>query len=267
MNPITYFLLTLFGGPFGIHKFATGKKGMGILYLCTAGLYGIGWIIDIVVAFKNIFSSTITKAPDSVTYESSSTNSTEKVVSNICNVNIKDFDKYKKCFIAFDLETTGLNAKNDRIIELSAVIFRDFVPCERFSSLINPQIPIPASASKINHIYDKDVLNAPLEKDCIKSFCEFIGKNCLNGKIALVAHNAPFDSKFLSIALNKCGIENKITYLDTLRIARNSNLGLTNNKLGTLAKHFKIEQHSAHRAEDDARVCGEIFVKLLQLQK
>ena len=46
MNPLADLLITVFLGPFGIHKFLKGKTGMGILYLCTAGLFGIGWLFD-----------------------------------------------------------------------------------------------------------------------------------------------------------------------------------------------------------------------------
>jgi len=61
MNPVLYLLLTLFGGYFGLHKFATGKAGMGILYLCTVGLFGIGWLYDIIQAFKNL---SVSKQPE-----------------------------------------------------------------------------------------------------------------------------------------------------------------------------------------------------------
>ena len=55
MSKVTYFLITLFGGLFGVHKFAKKQIGMGILYLFTAGLFGIGWMIDSVKAFTDIF--------------------------------------------------------------------------------------------------------------------------------------------------------------------------------------------------------------------
>lgn len=55
MNKITYFLITFFGGWLGIHKFIKKQAGMGILYLFTAGLFGIGWMIDSVKAFIDIF--------------------------------------------------------------------------------------------------------------------------------------------------------------------------------------------------------------------
>lgn len=50
INPVTYFLVTFFGGYLGIHKFIDGKIGMGILYIFTVGLFGIGWIVDTIKA-------------------------------------------------------------------------------------------------------------------------------------------------------------------------------------------------------------------------
>ena len=249
----------------GVNKFIQGKKGMGFLYLFTFGLFGIGWLVDIIIAATKLESSSAVHPPVPASYGIAT--SATKTSSKVSDVDMSKWKQYRNCFIAFDLETTGVNANKDRIIEISAVVFKNFTPCEIFSSLVNPEMPIPASASKVNHIYAKDVANAPVEKDCIKDFCKFIGERCLNGEIALVAHNASFDSKFLALALDRCGVSNKITYLDTLRLARKSELGLENNKLGTLANHFGIKQYSAHRAEDDARVCGEIFVKLLQQNK
>ena len=64
-------------------------------------------------------------------------------------------------FIAIDLETSGLDSKNDKIIELSAYKFCNGKPISSFTTLINPEIPIPSSASKVHNIFDKDVQNAP----------------------------------------------------------------------------------------------------------
>ena len=262
------FLITIFLGWAGVHKFMKKKTGMGVLYLLTFGLFGIGWVMDIIIAAKKICSSKEFQQPiPTPTKRDESPTPKDNPDVKVSNVDMRKFNKYKNCFIAFDLETTGINANKDKIIEMSAIKFKDFIPCEAFSTLVNPQMHIPASASKVNHIYDKDVSDAPIESLCMKDFCEFIGSECLNGEVALVAHNASFDAKFLSLALNRCNIENSIVYLDTLRFARKAGLGLENYKLGTLSTHFGIEQHSAHRAEDDARVCGELFVKLLELRK
>ncbi len=171
--------------------------------------------------------------------------------------------KCKGCFISFDVETTGFSPNSDRIIEISAVRFKDFKVVDSFSTLINPGMHIPQAASKVNHIYDDDVINAPDERSAISAFCSFIGQDTLNGNVTLVAHNAMFDIKFLLHALSYCEIDADISFQDTLQMCRDAALNLENNKLGTVASHFGIKQESAHRAEDDARVCGEIFIHLL----
>lgn len=183
------------------------------------------------------------------------------------NAYIYNLDYIKSCqsvFIAFDIETTGLSPLSDRIIELSAVRYENCSPCETFSTLINPQRHIPDSAFSVNHITDNDVKDAPLEKEAIEKFCNFIGKCALQGDIVLVAHNALFDIKFLLHAFSRSGIDANLRFDDTLYLARELKLGLPNNKLQTLAEHYGVIQENAHRAEDDARTCGEIFIKLLQ---
>lgn len=62
MSPTANFILTLFLGPFGVHRFVRGEIGMGILYLCTGGLFGIGWIIDCVKAATGLQSNTTSQS-------------------------------------------------------------------------------------------------------------------------------------------------------------------------------------------------------------
>ena len=169
----------------------------------------------------------------------------------------------RKRFIAFDVETTGLKSWQDKIIEISAVIFENFIPVATFSSLINPETHIPGVASDVNGIYDEDVIDAPYIYEAIENFCNFIGKDSLEGRIPMVAHNADFDIKFLLHAFSDCGIDANILLQDTLYISRWMNRELQNHKLSTVAAYLGVEQQQAHRAADDARVCGEIFAKML----
>lgn len=173
---------------------------------------------------------------------------------------------YKKTFdsfIAFDVETTGLDGRKDRIVELSALKFEDGKVVDSFSTLINPGRPIPAEVSKINHIRDKDVQYAPSEKKAMDKFSFWLGE-AKEGEIALVAHNASFDISFLESAFVRSGVDATIKYKDTLSMARRKLPDLENHKLGTVAEHFGIEMKNAHRAESDAEVCGKIFIELLK---
>ena len=73
-------------------------------------------------------------------------------------------DSIKKRFISFDVETTGLDAYSDRIIELGAVLYENGKETSRFSSLVNPGVSIPSSATEVNHITNKMIKNAPDEE-------------------------------------------------------------------------------------------------------
>lgn len=169
----------------------------------------------------------------------------------------------EKRFIAFDLETTGFDAEKDRIIEISAVKFVDCKPMDSFSTLINCGMPIPKEASEVNHITDSDVSDAPDEPVAIKQFADFIGEDALKGKDVLVAHNAAFDSAFLKAALRRCEMTSRMKFVDTLTFSQRRLPTLENHKLQTVASALDIQQQQAHRAEDDAHVCGEVLAKLL----
>ena len=103
------------------------------------------------------------------------------------------------------------------------------------------------------------VENAPIASDVIPKFVDFC-KNCI-----LVAHNAPFDLQFMNwelIRLNLPTLQNES--VDTLKLTRSvyPKMGRWNQPF--LAEKFGICVKNAHRAEDDARVCKEIFLKTLE---
>lgn len=172
----------------------------------------------------------------------------------------------KRRFIAFDVETTGLKPYSDRIIELGAVLYENGLEVSTFSSLINPQIHIPKSASAVNHITDSMVKNAPLAEVVFPDLVSFLG-DALDGKTLLCAHNASFDMGFLSEALMDLGINGRIRCVDTLVFARRTIKGLPNYKQDTIASHLGIVNDEAHRALSDASTCGKMLLSLLALQQ
>lgn len=189
----------------------------------------------------------------------------EKVVFDAKKPN---FTKHfaRKCFddfVAFDFETTGLNKEMSHIIEVSAARFKKGEICDTFTTLINPERPIPTSASSINNITDDMVKDAPIEKDAILSFIEWLGSDVMDGKVVLVAHNASFDIGFFRAALARLGIDATIIYQDTLALSRRFQPYANNHKLGTMCRHYKIKVDNAHRAESDAICCGKLFVKFI----
>ena len=160
-------------------------------------------------------------------------------------------------FTAFDTETTGLMNKTDKIIEIGAVKFNKDGIIDKFSTLINPQMPIPFCATKVNGITNQMVANQPTFAHICDDFLDFI-----NGTI-LVAHNANFDIGFVNaelLRLNKSELKKpNIPAVDTLKNSRKIYPELGKYNLQFLANEFCISVESAHRALDDARVCMEVF--------
>ena len=161
-------------------------------------------------------------------------------------------------FIAFDLETTGFLPGVDQIIEIGAVKFINGRIDSVFSTLVDPERPIPPGATKVNGITYDMVSGKPKILELLEPFSEFCGDR------VIVAHNANFDAQFLSADIKKfeSPAPNGII-LDTLGMARKVLPGLPNYKLGTLVKHLGIPETSYHRAEEDAGYCGKLFVHIL----
>ena len=167
----------------------------------------------------------------------------------------------KNRYIAFDVETTGLSPMDDRIVELGAVVFENGVIVNSFSTLVNPGRPIPASATKINHITNEMLRTAPGEKSVYPALVNFLG-DAINGATMICAHNARFDMEFLCETFNRLGIGACIRYIDTLSLSRDI-LKLENYKQETVAKAMGITNRDAHRAVTDAEVCGLILWNLI----
>lgn len=161
-------------------------------------------------------------------------------------------------FIAFDTETTGLDPASGRIVEIGAVKFDRRGVIARYNVLINPEMPMPEDAGKVNGITDEMLKDKPLIADVFPDFFDFIGTG------VLVAHNAPFDINYVNAELKRSGkppLSNKV--VDTRIFAKEVFPGLSSYALQDLAVQFGITALEAHRAEDDARVCMELFEKIL----
>lgn len=178
-------------------------------------------------------------------------------------VDKSNVDLLKRRYIAFDIETTGLSHYAHRIIELGAVLFVDGSPTKRFSTLVNPGMSIPASATAVNGITNDMVASAPTESDAISALVEFLG-DAMQGKTVMCAHNASFDFKFLRDALCRLGYDARLQYLDTLKLSRQHVRGLENYKQGTLERYFGLTNDNAHRAVSDAENCGYILYRVLE---
>lgn len=162
-------------------------------------------------------------------------------------------------FIAFDLETTGTLPGVDQIVEIGAVTFNENgAPETIFATLINPGIPMPEAASRVNGITDDMLVGKPAITDVLDAFAEYCGD------IPMVAHNAAFDAQFLTADIKKHETTApRGVILDTLPLARKVYPGLANYKLGTLVQHLGIVSTNFHRAEEDAAYCGQLFHKMV----
>ena len=125
--------------------------------------------------------------------------------------------------------------------------------------LLMPSVKSPADASAVNGITDDMVRGQPGVAGVLGEFSEFCGN------LPLVAHNAPFDFKFLleDVKLHRAAAPKGVV-LDTLPLARKIFPGLPNYKLGTLVRHFGFPGGTFHRAEEDSAYCGMLFAKILQ---
>ena len=180
-----------------------------------------------------------------------------------------DYDTVKELkerYIAFDVETTGLSPMNDKIIEVAAVLFENGEIIKRYSTLVNPEIFIPYSATAINHITNEMVKDAPQECIVYAELVDFLG-DALKQQTTICAHNASFDMNFLSETLMRLGYDGKISYVDTLSLSRSLIKGLHNYKQDTVAMYFDLVNNQSHRAVTDAEICGKILWNLLQIEE
>lgn len=161
-------------------------------------------------------------------------------------------------FICFDIETTGLSAARDKITEIGAVKVENGVITDTFSTLANPEMPIPQKITQLTGITDDMVKDAPSQSEAVGAFLEFAGDN------VLVAHNAPFDTSFIAKACEDMGREYNYTSIDTVAISRAILKDIKNCKLDTVAKFLRLGDFNHHRATDDAEMLARIFINLCQ---
>ncbi len=173
-------------------------------------------------------------------------------------------------FVVVDLETTGLDPEKDRIIEIGAIKFVDGKESEVFEQLVNPGIPIPNFITRLTGITEDDVKDKPSIEEVFPHFLQFLGD------AAIVGQQVNFDVSFLEYQFRKTkgdydrwsDTTQRFKYVnnlrvDTLFIARIFMPFLDSFKLALLAKEFDYDLTRAHRALDDARATGHVFLELL----
>lgn len=164
-------------------------------------------------------------------------------------------------FVVFDIETTGFGPVKDRIIEIGAVKVKAGLIVDKFSTFINPEIPIPFEIEELTGIKDDMVLDYPTIDVILPQFLDFV-RDC-----TLVAHNASFDVSFIHKKAEDMGITTDFTVIDTVGMARVLLPQLSRYKLNVVAKALGISLENHHRAVDDAGATAEIFLKFLDMLK
>ena len=161
--------------------------------------------------------------------------------------------------VAFDIETTGLNAGSDRMTEIGAVIFAGGEIKESFNTFVDPGMHIPSEITQLTGITDRDVKGAPDEAEAMRMFLEFAGAR------PIVAHNADFDTGFMSSACARSGIDFEPVYLDTLSLSHALLPDLKRHKLDIVSNRLSLPEFNHHRASDDALVVARIMGKFLPM--
>ncbi len=161
-------------------------------------------------------------------------------------------------FVVFDIETTGLSNRSDKITEIGGVLVKNGEIVETFNRLVNPGMPIPENIVELTGITDEMVKDAPDISVVLPEFFAFAGNRLL------IAHNADFDTGFIRMAAEEIGLPFNNSYLDTLAMSRYVNPELKAHKLNLLADYFELGGFNHHRASDDAEMLAAVFYKMTE---
>lgn len=160
--------------------------------------------------------------------------------------------------VAFDTETSGAYPLESEIVELGAVKWINGKIIDRFQTLLKPKKLLVESNIRIHGITNEMLADAPLMKDQIGKFCDFINDS------VLLAHHAPFDLGFVTVAIEEADLRFPSNILLCTSLLSRALLPTTNHKLQTLVKELNLEGGAAHRAADDAYACMQVFFKCLE---
>ena len=175
------------------------------------------------------------------------------IVENSKNQSLQD------TYVVFDIETTGFSPLVNKIIEIGAVKVEKGNITERFSTFVNPEVPIPFHIENLTGIKDDMVITAPVIAEVIPEFLAFC-----DGAV-MVAHNADFDMSFIKYNCDRLSIPYDFTIADTVAMARMLLPNLNRFKLDTVARALNISLENHHRAVDDAACTAEIFEKFVKM--
>lgn len=185
-----------------------------------------------------------------------------RLIEDTVELRAEDFDSRNLAetdFVVFDLETTGAKTPPCRITEIGAYRIKNGKIEEKFETLVNPETLIPPFIIQLTGISDRMVRNAPKFREIAADFLDFIGDS------VLVAHNAPFDIRFLNHEIGRIYENYRVANpnLCTVQLSRKLLPDIQNHRLHTVAEHYCIFIENRHRASDDALATAKIFVNFL----
>lgn len=159
-------------------------------------------------------------------------------------------------YVSLDLETTGLEPKKDRIIEIGAVKIRDGQIQETYATLVDPQTKIPERITELTGISSRMVEGKPFGQEAVKGLLDFCGE------LPLLGHNIMFDYSFVKHSAVNMGMDFEKKGMDTLKLARNLLPDLESKSLQNLRQYYHLPQEEAHRALEDALTTFRLYERL-----
>ena len=164
----------------------------------------------------------------------------------------------RACFLAIDVETTGLSPTGDRVIEVAWVRFEGGRPAREHSSLCRVDVPIPPVIHELTHITPAVLAQAPAFVEVAPGLLD-----ALERVDFAVAYNATFDVGFLRAELRRCGHSlPAVRFLDPLAWSRRLTPSASGHRLVDVCARHGVTLDGAHRALADARAAGELALRL-----
>ncbi len=188
------------------------------------------------------------------------TNTPISILGGVTGSRFDPADKFMdKPFVIFDFETTGLDTRAARIIEIGAIKYLNRKEIGRFSQLINPGMPVSKDITRITGIENSMLVGMPPIQDVLPQFHDFF-RGCIG-----VAHNAEFDMGMLFHESNRLGVSCDYTLICSLKMARTF-VKIESRTLDALAKHYNLQFESRHRSIGDILVTAQVLWNMLDEQ-
>ena len=165
-------------------------------------------------------------------------------------------------FSVLDVETTGLSARENRVIEIGIVKVKNLKIASKFQSFVNPGCKIPYFITQFTGITDEDIIDAPFFSELADKIENVIGDSVIS------AHNISFDDSFLKYEFFRTGREPLSNHkICTLKIARRLYPSLKSKSLSSITQYLRLKNSNAHRALADAEVTACALIKMIKKLK